>query len=167
MKKLYLLTLILVLMAAAALPCFAAPTPGEYTEAVTKEATCTAEGIKVFTNVNDPSDTYEVAIPELGHQWGLWKQIEGSDGMMSHVCRRCGFEERDKVPVVIPPPLKPLPVFNTVDAVFGGVTLVAIVLFAMLLLPVLKEIKRERRAYATYSARRRNEENEAAGHSFT
>ena len=166
MKKLIFLAAAVALIVCAALPCLAAsePPPVTYLETVTREPTCSLKGIKTFINPNDPSDSFEESIPALGHQFGDAKQKE--NGMQVRLCRRCGYEDA----LVLNPPAPPIPrpgFFNSVDAVLGGVNFLVIALFAILLFPVIREVKRERKAYQAYNMRRSKEEQEAAGHSFT
>lgn len=54
----------------------------------TKAATCTEDGIKVFT-CSECGGTYTVAIPASGHNYGAWNHVagtEGADAQHSRVC---------------------------------------------------------------------------------
>ena len=56
---------------------------------VTKAATCTEDGIKVYT-CSECGGTYTVAIPATGHNWGAWTHVagtEGADAQMTRVCQ--------------------------------------------------------------------------------
>ena len=67
----------------------------DYSETVTKAATCTEEGVKTFTCA-DCGDTYTEAIAKLAHKYGEWKTKTAAtctaDGVSERKCA-CGKAE--------------------------------------------------------------------------
>lgn len=57
-----------------------------YTSTITKEPTCTEEGVRTYTCSYDGS-TYTEAIPALGHEWGNWKP-DGKHLTHTRTCSR-------------------------------------------------------------------------------
>lgn len=57
-----------------------------YTSTVTKEPTCTEEGVRTYTCSYDGS-TYTEAIPALGHNWGEWTK-DGNHLKHTRTCSR-------------------------------------------------------------------------------
>ena len=67
----------------------------QYTEKVTKEATCTETGEKTFTC--SCGDSYTQPIAALGHSWDKWQADVGADGKTlthTHTCTRCKKTEK-------------------------------------------------------------------------
>lgn len=62
-----------------------------YTSTVTKEPTCTEEGVRTYTCSYDGS-TYTEAIPALGHNWGNWTP-DGKHLTHTGTCDRCNATE--------------------------------------------------------------------------
>lgn len=77
-----------------------------YSAAVTKEASCTEDGVKTLTCAC--GDTYTEAIPAAGeHDWGIWSTeahaLVGKPGVEKRICKRCAaFEERERTANAIP-----------------------------------------------------------------
>ncbi len=70
------------------------PHTHQYTEKVTKEATCTEAGEKTFTC--SCGDSYTEPIVALGHSWGKWAVSE--DGKThTHTCTRDGCSAKESV----------------------------------------------------------------------
>lgn len=55
---------------------------------VTKEATCTEDGVKTFT-CSECGGTYTVAIPAIGHAWGQWSHDSATAEAASTHTRTC------------------------------------------------------------------------------
>ena len=72
-----------------------------YTVTVIKAATCTANGIVKYTNTEDPSDYYYVAIP-AGHKWEYTKTNKpatcGEDGEVLYTCSACKETKNEVIP---------------------------------------------------------------------
>ena len=117
------------------------------------EPTCLQPGKIVYVCVNDPAHRYEEPIPAPGsHSFGDW-QIEtpageGTKGLETRECNRCGFIESnvlDALPVAtteppmttqaIEPPNEPPRTFPVMDIVLVGANTVALGWFAFLLIP--------------------------------
>ena len=64
-----------------------------YTSTVTKEPTCTEEGVRTYTCSYDGS-TYTEAIPALGHEWGNWKP-DGNHLTHTRTCSRSCTETKN------------------------------------------------------------------------
>lgn len=62
---------------------------------VTKPATCTEPGIKVYT-CTECGGTYTVAIPATDHNWGEWKHVEGTEGADAQHSRVCANDASHK-----------------------------------------------------------------------
>lgn len=67
------------------------PHTHQYTEKVTKEATCTEAGEKTFTC--SCGDSYTEPIAALGHSYGTW--TDNGNGTHSHSCTRSGCTEKE------------------------------------------------------------------------
>lgn len=68
---------------------------------VTKEATCTAEGIKTFT-CTVCGDTKTEVIPALGHDWSDWEVKDstcGQEGEKTRHCTRTGCTATETVKI--------------------------------------------------------------------
>ncbi|MBP5654717.1 MAG: BspA family leucine-rich repeat surface protein [Clostridiales bacterium] len=79
---------------------------------VTEEETCETDGIRTytatFTNDVFKTQTKDVAIPALGHDWSAWKvtkaATEAEDGVETRTCSRCDKAETRAVPKLTPKP---------------------------------------------------------------
>jgi len=147
-------------------------------ESITKEATCTEDGIKTYTCSHDSSETYTETILALGHNFGDWTvdipAREGTTGKEVRVCTYCGEREERAIPALPVSSVDPLsepepdpdpepenvPLFNVIDAVAGVSDLAAIVLFSLFLIPCFRTISKERRDYNAYRERIQKEEQE-------
>ena len=77
-----------------------------YVSEVTKQATCTEEGVITYTctatNGTCDKKTYTEVIPKTAHTYGEWKVVkeatETEEGLKSHSCTVCGAEETASIP---------------------------------------------------------------------
>lgn len=70
-----------------------------YTSKITKEATCTEDGVETFTC--SCGATYTEAIPAKGHSWGdyvITHAVSGRDGTKTRTCSVCHIIEDEKIP---------------------------------------------------------------------
>lgn len=90
------------------------PTPGHTHQwsawAVTKAATCTADGEQTRTcSAPDCPNAVETqVIKALGHDWGAWEIVTpaavGVEGQKRRVCKRCPATETAVIPAIDPEP---------------------------------------------------------------
>lgn len=71
---------------------------------VTKQATCTEDGVKTYT-CTICGETRTESIPASGHAWSDWVLVEAAtveeDGIKSRTCQNCGEEEFQPIPKII------------------------------------------------------------------
>lgn len=77
----------------------------EYTESITKEASCEEDGVTTFTCIEEQcGDTYTEKIKALGHTYGEWTQTvaptETTEGQRQRTCSRCGKVQTQTLPVI-------------------------------------------------------------------
>jgi hypothetical protein len=137
----------------------------EYKEEVTKEPTCAEEGVKTFTCIRDPGEVYTEPIPKVDHRWGEWRvekpAKEGVAGVEVRVCA-VGGERETRTAAALPTTEKPL--FNAVDAASAGVNFGLIGFFILFLLPCIRTVSKEQKAYKEYKRRKELAEKEARKH---
>ncbi len=79
-----------------------AATGHNYVGVVTKEATCTEDGVKTYTCQNDSSHTYTEAISKLGHDMSDFAYNGDAncttDGTQTSKCSRCDYTETKTAP---------------------------------------------------------------------
>lgn len=84
------------------------PHTHSYTSKVTKNATCTADGVKTFTC--SCGDSYTEKIKATGHTWGEWKTVKepttSAEGTSQRTCKTCGATENKSI-AKLPPEEKP------------------------------------------------------------
>ncbi len=65
-----------------------------YTSSVTKQPTCTEEGVRTFTCTSCSNGSYTEKIPALQHSWNSGEIVENAgcvaDGLKKFTCTRCG-----------------------------------------------------------------------------
>ena len=138
----------------------------DYVESITKKATCTGDGVKTFTCSHDHTEMYTEPIPASGHTFSEWlpetSARANGPGMEICTCLLCG--EREERVIAIPKEEPPL--FNTVDAVAGGLDIGLVCFFTVFLFPCIRTINKERRDYKAYKKRMAQEEIEVMNHDF-
>ncbi len=73
----------------------------DYEQTVTKEATCSEEGVMTYT-CSGCGNSYTKAIPKTEHSWNetITKPATCTEeGIMHKVCSVCGYEEDETIPV--------------------------------------------------------------------
>lgn len=76
----------------------------KYAETVTKQPTCTSDGVKTFTC--SCGDTYTSAIPATGHAWSGWvttkEPTASENGQKTRTCSNCGNTETQTIDKLTP-----------------------------------------------------------------
>lgn len=71
-----------------------------YTGEITKQPTCTKEGVMTYTC--DCGDTYTEAIPAKGHTWNTGEETKSptciEDGVKTYTCADCGETKTEVIP---------------------------------------------------------------------
>jgi transposase-like protein len=142
-----------------------------YEATITQESTCIEDGVRTFTCIHC-GDSYIEPIPAIGHEHGEWitetPAQKGVDGMESRICIHCGEQEERIIAALILPEVLVRPsIFNVFDAIAGGVNLLLISLFLIILLPFFHTFKKYRRdKKAKFKRLKQEKEAEAAIHGF-